>query len=103
MSALAHRAADPGADDFVLSLLAEAGVTPDRCGNLLRRRRQLDDEQAWFLVNPAAEDCEETVDLEGLQLCADLTGDSVLHESNGRVILRVPAGSLSCLLLRAQD
>ena len=103
MSAMAHRAADTGTDDFIQSLLAEAGVNPDRCGRLLRRRRQLGGEQAWFLVNPSAEDCEEPVDLEGLELYADLTGDSLVHASETGVTLRVPAGNLSCLLLRAQD
>ncbi|MDD9956536.1 MAG: beta-galactosidase [Anaerolineaceae bacterium] len=103
MSAMAHRAVDRGTDDFVLSLLADAGVIPDRCGRLLRRRRQLGHEQAWFLVNPAAGNCEELVDLEGLTLYADLTGDSVVQESGAGLTLRVPGGSLSCLLLRAQD
>ncbi len=103
MSALAHRAADPGTDDFILRLLDGAGVEPDRCGGLLRRRRQLEGEHAWFLVNPAAEDCEEEVALEGLVLIADLTGDAIVQESETSVTVRVPGGSVSCLLLRSQD
>lgn len=103
LSAMAYRSADGDTDEFLQRLLAGAQVAPDRCGRLLRRRRQLGDEQAWFFVNPGADACEETVALEGRRVCADLTGDSMVADDGDRVTLRVPGGSVSCLLLRPQE
>ncbi len=103
LGALAHRAADPGTDDFLAQLLCDADVWPDRFGGLLRRRRLLGDEQAWFFVNPDADDCSERVDLEGMQVSADLTGDSLEAESADNITVRVPGGSVSCLLLRPRS
>ena len=103
LSAMAYRSADGDTDEFLQRLLADAKVEPDCCGRLLRRRRQLEDEHAWFFVNPGADVCEETVALEGLRVCGDLTGDSIVADNGDRVTLRVPGGNVSCLLLRAQE
>lgn len=103
MSAMAHRRHDGGADDFLGRLLDDAGVRPDGCGPLLRRRRVLDDEEAWFFINPEAGEIEASVPLEGLRLHADLTGDSVVAAEGESVTVRVPGGNVSCLLLRPQD
>ena len=100
LGALAHRAADPGTDDFLAQLLCNADVLPDRCGGLLRRRRLLEEEQAWFFVNPGADACSERVELDGLQVVADLTGDALDAESADNILVSVPGGSVSCLLLR---
>ena len=103
LSALAHREADPGTDDFLAQLMRDADVVPDRCGGLLRRRRLREDEQAWFFVNPGAEACHETVNSEGMQVVADLTGDAIEAESTENIMVRVPGGSVSCLLLRPRN
>ncbi len=103
LGAMAYRRADGDTDDFLQRLLAEANVEQDRCGRLLRRRRELNDEHAWFFVNPGAEACEATVALEGLRVYDDLTGDSIVAGDGDRVTLRVPGGNVSCLLLRPQE
>ena len=101
--AMAYRSHDPGTDPFLRQLLADADVHPDRCGPLLRRRRQLGDEHAWFFVNPRAEICEQEIPLDGLRVCGDLTGDAIVAGTGDTVTLRVPGGNVSCLLLRAQE
>ena len=83
--------------------MRDADVLPDRCGGLLRRRRLLEDEQAWFFVNPEADACCERVDLGGLRVVADLTGDALEAESADNITVRVPGGSVSCLLLRLRN
>ncbi len=98
-SALAYRAADADGDRFLGALLATAGVSPDRCGALLRRRRVLDDRQAWFFINPTAEPVTATINCEGYTDVIDLLGDSLVSQSQDELALRVPGINLACLLL----
>ena len=83
-SALAYRDADGDSDDFLEALLATAGVKPDRCGTLLRRRRVLDGRQAWFFINPRSEPATETASSEGYSDVVDLLGDSLVSQSQER-------------------
>ena len=89
-SALAYRAADGDGDRFVEALLTRAGVLPDRCGTLLRRRRVLDDRQAWFFINPSSEPVTQTISSEGYTDLVDLLGDSLVSQSQDEITLRVP-------------
>ena len=98
-SALAYRAADGDCDRFLGALLATAGVAPDRCGALLRRRRALDDRQAWFFVNPNPEPVTETISCEGFTDVIDLLGDCLVSQSDDDITLCVPGTNLACLLL----
>jgi len=97
-SALSHVPAGP--DGFGERLAETAGLEPDRCGALLRRRRLLGDRQAWFLINAGPEHVEETIDLEGMELVRDLLGDAVVRRSNSEVTVKVGAANVSCLVLR---
>ncbi|MYD11294.1 MAG: hypothetical protein F4X02_14790 [Chloroflexi bacterium] len=98
-SALAYRDTDGDSDRFLGALLATAGIQPDRCGRLLRRRRVLDDRQAWFFINPRGEPVTETVNSEGYTDVIDLLGDSLVRQSQDALTVRVPGTNLACLLL----
>lgn len=87
-------------NDFMWKLLVEAGVTSDRTGALLRRRRVLDDQQAWFLVNPTAETVVESVDLRGFTLERDLLDDSITEQSDTSVTVTVAPYQIACLVVR---
>jgi hypothetical protein len=97
LSATAHR--HPESDACIERLLADAGVTPDRCGRLLRRRRVLGEKQAWFLINPHEEPVQEVVDLGDLALVGDLLDEPLERALFGAVRLTVPAAGLRCLVL----
>lgn len=86
-------------DRFVARLLERAGVVPDRCGALLRRRRVLDGQAAWFLVNPTAQKVREPVDLEGFTEVHDLLDEMLEGPANGRVTVAVPAAGIRCLVV----
>ena len=98
-SALAYRDQEDGADAFLEALLASAAVTPDRCGSLLRRRRALDNREAWFFINPAATAVTETIDKEGFSTAIDLLDDSLLDQNETSISIRLEGASLACLLL----
>ncbi|MBV8774255.1 MAG: beta-galactosidase [Deltaproteobacteria bacterium] len=92
---------DPGRGQnqtFLAELLKTAGVTSDRCGKLLRRRRVKDNQAAWFLFNPRREGVEETLDLTGYRSAADLLGGPVAMEDQKGRIKAGPADVL-CLVL----
>ena len=97
--ALAYRDADGDGDRFLEALLATAGVTPDRCGNLLRRRRVLDDREAWFFINLETERATETVAVAGCRKAADLLGDCLIDQTDAEMTISVGGTNLACLLL----
>ncbi len=89
----------PAADQLWGKLLRDAGVTPDRAGGLLRRRRVLYAQQAWFLINPAAEERVEIIALEGFREARDLLGDTIIGHTNDTVTVRVSAASIGCVIV----
>jgi len=86
-------------DAFVEELLGEAGVRPDRTGRLLRRRRVLDDREAWFLINPTDAAVTESVDLEGFAAAHSLLDDGSPEAADGSVTVTVEPLDVACLLL----
>ena len=98
-SALAYRDADGDGDRFLEALLASAGVAPDRCGSLLRRRRVLDDQEAWFYINPTPHAVTETVSISGFSQVSDLLGDSLVSQTGNDIAVHAPGTNLACLLL----
>ena len=80
-SALAYRHADADTNQFLESLLASAGVEADRCGSLLRRRREYDGKAAWFFTNPLAYTVTETISKAGFSRADDLLGDNLIAET----------------------
>jgi len=100
MCATAH--AHPEGDLFVEGLLVEAGVRQDRAGRLLRRRRVLDDREAWFLINPTDAAVTETVDLEGFTAARSLLDDAppeAPEAAGGSITITVEPLGVTCLLL----
>ncbi len=101
--ALAYRDQDQGTDGFLQALLGKAGVKPDRCGKLLRRRRLYQGAQAWFFINTSAAPVRETISKEGFRLVEPLLDEDIsednIDEDCGSFQLRVEAMSLACVLL----
>lgn len=58
--------------EFLGGMAAEAGVKPDRSGQLLRLRRKLGEREAWFLINIGPDPVSETVSLEQFARAQDL-------------------------------
>ena len=98
-SALAHRETDGGTDAFLASLLGKAGVVSDRCGQLLRRRREWQGTEAWFFINPQPQAVTETISKRGFRQVCDLLGGSLVQESEHDMRVRVEGTNLACVLL----
>lgn len=97
--ALAYRHADGDSDRVLEGLLATAGVIPDRCGALLRRRRVLDNREAWFFINLRAERVTASVDVSGFSTVTDLLGDCLMERRDSEIIIDLAGVSLACVLL----
>ncbi len=100
-SATAHRHAE--SDAFVERLLTSSGVRPDCCGSLLRRRRLLDEQEAWFLINPAETPVTERIALEGYTLVRDLLDDAVTDQKDNTLTVTVPAANVVCLVVAHEN
>lgn len=87
---------------FLLRVVTEAGVQPDRCGRLLRRRRLAVSGEAWFLFNPDEEPATETLDTTGFAEVKDLLDEPLTMEGAERVRITVPPVSVRCVVLRRQ-
>jgi beta-galactosidase GanA len=94
---------DNGGDQLIANVLGIAGVQADRCGRLLRRRRVFGEQQAWFLINPTAEACIETLALAGFAQAHDLLGDTIVARGEHEVSVHVPAANVGCVVVRQGD
>jgi beta-galactosidase len=83
---------------FLSKLLASAGVSSDRVGPLLRRRRTRSGQSAWFLINPKHEGVEVSVPLEGNRAARDLLG-AVVQIERGQANVNVGPMDVVCLLV----
>lgn len=84
----------------MLKLVKEAGVLPERCGRLLRRRRVWKDQEAWFLINPLDREIEERVEVEGFRRVEDLLEGKSLPIEGKAVPIALQAFGICCLVLR---
>jgi beta-galactosidase len=84
---------------LLAEILAPAGVLPDRCGALVRRRRVLGQREAWFLFNPREERVQASFSLEGRSRVRDLL-DEPLDHTGDKVSLHVEPLDVRCLVLR---
>ena len=57
---------------FIVEALIRAGVAQEQFGNLLRRRRILADQEAWFLINPTGRRASARLDFEDYVTVEDL-------------------------------
>jgi len=86
--------------DFLSAVAGKAGVKPDRPGRLRRRRRILNDHQAWFFFNERDSLVQETIDLEGNRRAEDLFGGELpLH--GGTISVEVDPLDVRCVLVRS--
>ncbi|MDD2706564.1 MAG: beta-galactosidase [Verrucomicrobiae bacterium] len=79
-------------------LLPMAGVKPDRCGRLLRRRRVHGNKQAWFLINPSDKAVIETIHMEGFLMAKDLLNDVVAKTTKSSFTVKIPPMNLGCVI-----
>jgi beta-galactosidase len=101
LSATSH--IHPESDQLIERVLTAAGVQPDRVGPLLRRRRVLYGQQAWFLINPTNTEVEQAIPLEEFAFLRDLLDDAVTERRTDSVTVRVPARGLCCLVVERAD
>ena len=97
--ALAHREHDGDTDAFLLCLLEAAGVTADRCGGLVRRRREWQGRAAWFFANPSEEEITETMDMDGFTKAVALLENDSIAIAGDTLTVTVEAAGLTCVLL----
>ena len=84
---------------FMLKLLADAGVEPEKCGRLLRRRRVGEAEEAWFLINDSADPVTEEVEVAGFARVEDLLEGKALDIKRNSITVAVEPFSVHCLVL----
>ena len=84
---------------FLAAVVNHAGVSPDRVGSLIRRRRILGDRQAWFLFNIRPETVEESVPVDCFVSVKDLLGGE-LPIREGCVRLTVEPLDIRCVVLQ---
>jgi len=80
-------------------LLAHAGVQGEVYGQLLRRRRVLGKQEAWFFINIGPGIAVERIPLSGRSLVADLLEDTVVDSDGSTVSVQVGPYSVDCLVL----
>jgi len=96
----AYRAADTQA--CVAALLAQCGVSPERAGALLRRRRVAEPYQAapleaWLLTNPTDATATESLDVRGWREATVLLGEGARH--GDRLEIMVPPLDVCAVVL----
>ncbi len=67
---------DKPTQNFIVKLITDAGVKQEKCGKLLRRKRILNDKEAWFLINPTADTISEAIDFRDFAKVEDLLESS---------------------------
>ena len=82
----------------MLKLLADAGVKPERCGRLLKRRRLSEKKEAWFLINASDKAITERVDATGFVQVEDLVEENALDVKGGATTITVEPFGIRCLV-----
>ena len=83
----------------MLKLLTDAGVKPERCGRLLKRRRVSDKKEAWFLINDSDRPIIESVDVTGFVQVQDLLEEKDVDIKGGATVITVEPFGIRCLVL----
>jgi beta-galactosidase len=98
LSATAHPEAT-GNDVFGQLLFECIGLEPERCGQLLWRRRTLGSREAWFLINPFSHSVRERIQLESGTRARDLVGDQAVVTDDGWLEVEVEPAAVVCVVL----
>jgi len=89
---------DIATQKFLLALLNTAGIKPELCGRLPRRRRISGEFEAWFLFNMTPQSITEHVNVEGFSRVEDLLGGTIDIKS-GTIKTRVNPYEIRCLIM----
>jgi len=63
--------------EFVMKLMDEAGVTPQKIGNILVQKRVNGNKEAWILTNPTDSNVIEKLDISRMKNVEVLYGDNL--------------------------
>jgi beta-galactosidase len=89
---------DSGNAALLSAVAATAGVSADRAGRLLRRRRTAGGKTAWFLFNAGTEAVEESLSVAGFRQVSDLLGGELQRDGNTVRVALQPL-DVRCLVL----
>jgi len=84
---------------FMLKLVTDAQVKPQRCGNLLLRRRTTENQEIWFLINHSTDTVTECINLTGFIQVEDLLEEKALSIKENSVTITVEPFAIRCLVL----
>ncbi|MGQ9515532.1 MAG: beta-galactosidase [Thermoproteota archaeon] len=90
---------DEATSTFLLTLIGKAGVKPELCGRLRRRRRIGQNQQAWFLFNMSSNSITESIEVESPSEVEDLLKESLLFK-DGSVEVKVEPFEIRCLIIK---
>lgn len=85
---------------FLVSMISRSRVKPDRVGKLIRRRRQYENKQAWFLFNLDSKAVSERLPIGSSDKVTDLFGEP-LRTMQGSVAVTVGPRDIACLLIES--
>lgn len=89
---------DTNTANFLLKILKNAGVIPEHCGRLLRRRRLTKNQEAWFLFNLMEGTLAESCDISEFSRAKDLLGKEIQIKNN-KLEVSVEPLSVRCIIL----
>ena len=91
---------DEATSAFLLSMLDKAGVRPELCGKLRRRRRVGEGQEAWFMFNMSPDHVTERIDVSGSSAVEDLVEGALAIQTGSIVAIGVDPFQIRCLILR---
>lgn len=83
----------------MLKLVTDAQVKPQRCDNLLLRRRTTENQEIWFLINHSLDTVTECIYLTGFIQVEDLLEEKTLSIKENSVTITVEPFAIRCLVL----
>jgi hypothetical protein len=87
-------------ENFLVTVLQRAGVSPDKLGKLHRRQRQFGKQTAWFLFNTTTEAVVEVVSFSGFKSASDFLGEE-LKLNGGSATIDVGPMEIRCIILES--
>lgn len=85
---------------LLLAVLNTAGIEPELCGKLRRRRRVGEGHEAWFMFNMSSDHITERIDISGSSAVEDLVEGPLAIQSGSIITIGVDPFQIRCLILR---
>ena len=85
--------------DFLHALLAHCGVTPQRQGELLLRKRVAENKEAWLLTNATPLAVTSRIDVSSWHRVSDLLAGPMQADAHGHVSVMVPGLDVRVLIV----